>query len=465
MDVRANHLDCKEPKENANDLAVQVWEEKKRSDIARKEREIKDLKLLSSASTSIAKSIETGYCDIHFAPSSTSDSRSSRNIEAASEASPPEDNVSRPAAAKDINRNSSLFFTPESEVGSQQQGGEDEAPREIPETQLVDSTVPAPSLPYLSQAFLYGEIPYNSQPFEYFRGSSIPSEYKLPEEVEPVIKKESSPTPFSTDSDATDSSDWSFNSADEVKYWKDFDTEQEEPAVDEVAETQIAEQPPEPQNSVFPLTDSGQRALSQLENKMDKKSPRKPLSYDEIMEKYRDVPGSTPTEKLRNSHAEMRARILDSFGTIRASARLSESPIRASSAEITQSLGGADKAPAPPSQMNPVPEPLSHPAELPSPKHEEGPVQTIQPSALTVTYTEPPPGSVQLGPSEYAISLPMDSRVKDDYESVLGHEARTIVDFLSGFDPHSKLPEDEVSVIFQSCPHLTVSRINNFTRK
>ncbi|KAL4793423.1 class II histone deacetylase complex subunits 2 and 3-domain-containing protein [Aspergillus venezuelensis] len=46
--------------------------------------------------------------------------------------------------------------------------------------------------------------------------------------------------------------------------------------------------------------------------------------------------------------------------------------------------------------------------------------QTIHPSALTMSYVEQrAPGSLHLGPSEFAVPLPMDSRVKDDYERVL----------------------------------------------
>ncbi|KAL4964419.1 uncharacterized protein BDV14DRAFT_174987 [Aspergillus stella-maris] len=46
--------------------------------------------------------------------------------------------------------------------------------------------------------------------------------------------------------------------------------------------------------------------------------------------------------------------------------------------------------------------------------------QTIHPSALTMSYAEQrAPGTLHLGPSEFAVPLPMDSRVKDDYERVL----------------------------------------------
>jgi hypothetical protein len=68
------------------------------------------------------------------------------------------------------------------------------------------------------------------------------------------------------------------------------------------------------------------------------------------------------------------------------------------------------------------PEPLKEPTLEPLPDSVPEPhvVQTIQPSALTITYqAQVTPGSLHLGPSEFAVPLPMDSRVKDDYEKVL----------------------------------------------
>ena len=73
-------------------------------------------------------------------------------------------------------------------------------------------------------------------------------------------------------------------------------------------------------------------------------------------------------------------------------------------------------------------------------------MQTIQPSALTVTgMDEVAPGSVQLGPSEYAVTLPMDSRVKDDYERVLSDAATNIRQFFSSFQSNSQHSASEVS--------------------
>ncbi|KAJ5735807.1 Histone deacetylase complex subunit 2/3 [Penicillium malachiteum] len=75
------------------------------------------------------------------------------------------------------------------------------------------------------------------------------------------------------------------------------------------------------------------------------------------------------------------------------------------------------------------PEPLLQPTHL---GHIEAGMQTIQPSALTVGVAdESQPGSLRLGPSEFAVILPMDSRVKDDYERVLTNSAAAVQDFLA----------------------------------
>lgn len=173
------------------------------------------------------------------------------------------------------------------------------------------------------------------------------------------------------------------------------------------------------------------------------------LPQSESMEKYSHIPGSTLSEKMKHIHAEMQAKVEETRNTLRASVRPSESPARASSAEMAQPLGGelGKESVPPPAQMNaPFAEPIPR-QEEPYPKPEEAPVQIIHPSALSAGRTEPAPGSVKLGPSEFAIPLPMDSRVKDSYEGVLKRDARSIRDFMSGFEPSSKLPEAEVSKV------------------
>lgn len=74
-------------------------------------------------------------------------------------------------------------------------------------------------------------------------------------------------------------------------------------------------------------------------------------------------------------------------------------------------------------------------------------LQTIHPSALTVTGMddEVAPGSVHLGPSEFAVTLPMDSRVKDDYERVLSDAATSIRQFFDSFQSNTQISEPEVS--------------------
>lgn len=74
-------------------------------------------------------------------------------------------------------------------------------------------------------------------------------------------------------------------------------------------------------------------------------------------------------------------------------------------------------------------------------------VQTIQPSALTFYLAQDiPPGSVHLGPSESAIPLPMDSRVKDDYERVLADGAQLIREFVRASEPNANVAANEVSI-------------------
>lgn len=92
-------------------------------------------------------------------------------------------------------------------------------------------------------------------------------------------------------------------------------------------------------------------------------------------------------------------------------------------------------------------EPLLQPSHL---AHgDQASMQTIQPSALTVENVEDTPlGSVRLGPSEFAVTLPMDSRVKDDYERVLSGAAANMREFLASFDPSTQVSDHEVSSHF-----------------
>jgi len=89
------------------------------------------------------------------------------------------------------------------------------------------------------------------------------------------------------------------------------------------------------------------------------------------------------------------------------------------------------------------PEPLLPPSEL---LHADSTtMQTIQPSELTVTNVdEDLPGSIRLGPSEFAVTLPMDSRVKDYYERVLAEATTSIREFFARVDDNSEPSAVEV---------------------
>ncbi|KAJ5099641.1 hypothetical protein N7532_006642 [Penicillium argentinense] len=71
-------------------------------------------------------------------------------------------------------------------------------------------------------------------------------------------------------------------------------------------------------------------------------------------------------------------------------------------------------------------------------------MQTIQPSDLSVgNADEAPPGSVRLGRSEFAVTLPMDSRLKDEYDRILSGAAEDIRQFLAMSNPTTQVsPSD-----------------------
>ncbi|KAL7652072.1 hypothetical protein ACMYSQ_009387 [Aspergillus niger] len=153
-------------------------------------------------------------------------------------------------------------------------------------------------------------------------------------------------------------------------------------------------------------------------------------SLSETMEKYSQFEGSTPREKLRNAYAQLRAKANpgpessatpSSAGDIEPSAPVS---IPETTAPLSVRV---DKEPTHAKDNEANQDTTIPPVE----PEEIGPPQTIQPSALSMHFAEEPtPGSVHLGPSEFAVPLPMDSRVKDDYERVLTSESQSIRDFL-----------------------------------
>jgi hypothetical protein len=72
-------------------------------------------------------------------------------------------------------------------------------------------------------------------------------------------------------------------------------------------------------------------------------------------------------------------------------------------------------------------------------------MQTIHPSALSVgNDEEAPPGSVRLGPAEFAITLPLDSRLKDEYDRVLGGASAEMRQFLVMSNPASQISDTDV---------------------
>ncbi|KAE8380816.1 class II histone deacetylase complex subunits 2 and 3-domain-containing protein [Aspergillus bertholletiae] len=162
-------------------------------------------------------------------------------------------------------------------------------------------------------------------------------------------------------------------------------------------------------------------------------------SLAETMEKYSQYEGATPREKMKNAYAQLSAKA-NSLQAV----DLSVTPSSVEDIEPVASVSIPEKTA--PLSVRVDKEPTAHHTEpgmntasserVGEMPHQEQSIQTIQPSALTVNYTEEtPPGSVHLGPSEFAVSLPMDSRVKDDYERVLENETQCIRDFLKGLSP------------------------------
>ncbi|KAJ5241194.1 uncharacterized protein N7469_002785 [Penicillium citrinum] len=93
----------------------------------------------------------------------------------------------------------------------------------------------------------------------------------------------------------------------------------------------------------------------------------------------------------------------------------------------------------------------------------QGPMQTIQPSDLSVgNVEESAPGFINLGPSEFAITLPLDSRLKDEYDRVLGDATEDIRRFLVMSNPAAQISDNDRDYLI-SRMHEVVSRLNNVT--
>ncbi|PYH78516.1 hypothetical protein BO82DRAFT_405168 [Aspergillus uvarum CBS 121591] len=178
---------------------------------------------------------------------------------------------------------------------------------------------------------------------------------------------------------------------------------------------------------------------------------KKGMSLAETMEKYSQFEGSTPREKLRNAYAQLRAQSTvppepsATPSSVGEAGDIEPSPVALPETAAPLSVRIDKPSAIHPEHHSPVepppviPSPPLEPAHMdPAQLHDiqhdmQHDVQTIQPHALSVDHTEESiPGSVLLGPSEFAISLPMDSRVKDDYEKVLTDESDSIQEFING---------------------------------
>ncbi|KAJ5262807.1 hypothetical protein N7505_006031 [Penicillium chrysogenum] len=184
--------------------------------------------------------------------------------------------------------------------------------------------------------------------------------------------------------------------------------------------------------------------------------PSDPSLSDAPLDRYSQLPGSTPTEKIRNAWARLGE---ENQSELSQTANAVETP--SSVGDIEASIPVSVPETTAPLSVRPDTDSFSHshtavhhghsepllpPSELAHGGHMSQPsLQTIHPSALTVTGMddEVVPGSVHLGPSEFAVTLPMDSRVKDDYERVLSDAATSIRQFFDSFQSNTQISEPE----------------------
>ncbi|KAJ5365856.1 Histone deacetylase complex subunit 2/3 [Penicillium concentricum] len=207
---------------------------------------------------------------------------------------------------------------------------------------------------------------------------------------------------------------------------------------------------------------------------MEDKEPKSsdPSLSDAPLDRYSELPGSTPVERIRNAWAQLgeenqselsqtanAVETPSSVGDIEASIPVSvpETTAPLSVRADTDSFSHSHTA-----VHHGHSEPLLPPSELAHGGHMSQPsLQTIHPSALTVTgMDEVAPGSVHLGPSEFAVTLPMDSRVKDDYERVLSDAATNIRQFFDSFQSNSQISEPEREVLHSQMREVVV-RLSN----
>ncbi|KAE8364154.1 class II histone deacetylase complex subunits 2 and 3-domain-containing protein [Aspergillus caelatus] len=432
-----------EPKEHANDAAIQVWEEKRRH-----RQSQADSHLTEISETQSAIQFSQGH-SVEFIDSSE------QRLE---------------------QRERSPLFVHFDSVSESRPSLEANRWSEVPESKQV-TPIPARShrhsdyltVPIASAAAL----PETECVFEYSPSTAIPLEYLLPSEVQGYLATQTTHSPRGTPiiaseggvlrsgnlltPEAAQGSSQSKSIASPIL---------EEPSgtpvcglrgeVDGITETPSITLAPLEVPESNPSTSQGsinpsiqllsQRLLSARQsNKVPRMSTGSMESHNqkkevpslaETMEKYSQYEGATPREKMKNAYAQLSAKT-NSLQAIDVSVTPSSvediepvAPVSVPETIAPLSVR-VDKEPTAhhtESEMNTTSsEPLG---EMP---HQEQSTQTIQPSALTVAHTEEvPPGSVHLGPSEFAVPLPMDSRVKDDYERVLVDETQCIRDFLKG---------------------------------
>ncbi|KOS48210.1 hypothetical protein ACN38_g824 [Penicillium nordicum] len=201
--------------------------------------------------------------------------------------------------------------------------------------------------------------------------------------------------------------------------------------------------------------------------------PSDPSLSDAPLDRYSQLPGSTPTEKMRNAWARLSEenpselpqtgnaiQTPSSVGDIEASIPVSvpETTAPLSVRPDTDSFSHSHTA-----VHHGHSEPLLPPSELANGGHmSQLSLQTIHPSALTVSGMddEVVPGSVHLGPSEFAVTLPMDSRVKDDYERVLSDAAASIRQFFESFQLTTQISESEREVLHSHMREV-IARLSN----
>ncbi|KAL3478402.1 class II histone deacetylase complex subunits 2 and 3-domain-containing protein [Aspergillus californicus] len=192
---------------------------------------------------------------------------------------------------------------------------------------------------------------------------------------------------------------------------------------------------------------------------MDDSSIKKEVgtSLAKTMEKYKHLEGSTPREKIANMHARLREK-----STVDA-LRTEPSATPSSVGDIEPSAPASIPETVAPLSLRVDKEPLHHidsadeAAELAS--HDNETLQTIQPSALTILHAKPAaPGSLCLGPSEFAVPLPMDSRVKDDYERVMKHECQDVWELIE--EDSQKVPDSQREKVVSSMQQI-LERLSN----